>query len=235
VSSTPTVNRFPLPWVNPKSVLVLAIATALGIVVAIYPLLIFAGFVICLALYSIWSWTRGRINLWQTITLATLTSYLVLNYGFDNFTVLHVPAGELLMLLALALAIGQMKRGFLKKVLSDPPVTCLIVLLLLSCCHLLFDVPRYGFYAVRDGSMMFEAVFLILGVAWTETPRHIDILTSGFLLPSWRIYSIAVPFFGPTESRLRLLVSACSTPFRCSEVTSKALCGCSSAHFSVSS
>ena len=175
MSSTPTVNRFPLPWVNPKSVLVLAIATALGIVVAIYPLLIFAGFVICLTLYSIWSWTRGRINLWQTITLATLTSYLVLNYGFDNFTVLYVPAGELLMLLALALAIGKMKRGFLKKVLSDPPVTCLIALLLLSCCHLLFDVRRYGFYAVRDGSMMFEAVFLILGVAWTENPRHIDI------------------------------------------------------------
>ncbi|HEX4643808.1 MAG TPA: hypothetical protein VH161_10080, partial [Candidatus Acidoferrales bacterium] len=39
-----------------------------------------------------------------------------------------------------------------------------------------FNIPRWGFYSVRDSSMFFEAVLLILGVAWAQNPQSVEFL-----------------------------------------------------------
>ena len=113
-------------------------------------------------------WCRQQMEWWQMLVLLALTPSLILNYGFDNFAVgaggLKFPVGDLLMFLALILVAWRFGQSAIKEILLDPPVACLMALLLMTFCHLLFNVPRYGFYAVRDASMFFESVILILGV-----------------------------------------------------------------------
>ncbi|MFY9527631.1 MAG: O-antigen ligase family protein [Candidatus Acidiferrales bacterium] len=172
--STLTVTKVHSSWLDAKTLLGFVIATGLGVLMAAYPLVGLGGLAMCLTLYAILRWCRGRLELWQTLVLAAMTPYIILNYGFDNLAVgvggFHFPVGELLMFLALALVIFGKERGLLSTLL-DPPVVCLFALLLLSCVHLVIDVPRYGIYAVRDSSLFVEAVFLLLGAVWARNPR----------------------------------------------------------------
>jgi hypothetical protein len=176
-----------------KTLFGFAIATALGVLLAAYPLASLGAVAVCLTLYGIFRWSRGRLEFWQALVLLALTPYIILNYGFDNFAIgaggYHFPVGDLLMFLALALVIWRTQRSVMKSTLLDPPVACLVVLLLLTSCHLLIDVPRYGFYAVRDSSMFFEAVFLILGVMWSQNPRSTE------LLKRWLFYVFLINLF----------------------------------------
>jgi hypothetical protein len=166
--------------VDTKTLLALAIAIALGFLVASYPLAVLGGIAACTILCGIFRWCRARLELWQAFVLFAMTPYLILNYGFDNLAVgagrFRFPLGELLMFLALTLVILGKQRGYVKSMFFDPPVFCLMALLFLSCAHLLFDVPRYGLYAVRDSSMFFEAAFLILGVIWGRNRRSTQLL-----------------------------------------------------------
>jgi O-antigen ligase len=157
-----------------------AMAAALGVLVAIYPLVGLAGLPVCFTLYGIHRWCRERLEFWQVLVLLAMTPYFILNYGFDNLAVgaagFQFPVGELLMFLALVLVILGRQRGMLHSTMLDSVVVCLIALLLLSCAHLIVDVPRYGLYALRDSSMFFEAVFLVLGMLWAQNTRSTQLL-----------------------------------------------------------
>ena len=163
-----------------KTLFGFAIATGLGSLVAIYPFAVLGGLAVCLTLYGISRWLRGRLEFWQALVLFAMTAYVILNYGFDNLAVggggFQFPVGELGMFLALALAVFQRRQVLFREALHDPPVVCLLALLLLSCIHLVIDVPRYGAYALRDSSMFFDATFLILGVMWARSPRDTQLL-----------------------------------------------------------
>ena len=163
-----------------RGLLGFALATALGMLLASYPLAVLGVAVACLALYGIVRWCHGRLESWQALVLLAMTPYLILNYGFDNLAVgagnVHFPIGELLMFAALALVVMGRQWWILRGIIAEPSVVCLAGLLLLSCAHLIVDVPRYGLYAVRDSSMFFEAVFLLVGVAWGLNPRAVQFL-----------------------------------------------------------
>jgi hypothetical protein len=186
--------------VDAKTLLGLAIAIALGFLVASYPLAVLGGIAACIILYGILRWCRGRLELWQVLVLLAVTPYVILNYGFDNLVVgaggFHFPVGELLMFLALVLVILGTQRGLLSSTLQDPPVVCLFALLLLSCAHLIVDVQRYGIYALRDSSLFFEAVFLLVGVVWARNPRNTRLLVRWmfFVLVLNLIYTYTFPW-----------------------------------------
>ena len=156
-----------------------ALATALGVLVASYPFAVLVAAGVCLALYGIFRWCHERLEFWQVLVLFALTPYLILNYGFDNLAVgaggVRVPVGELLMFAALALLLGR-QAWIVRSIMAESSVVCLVALLLLSCAHLIVDVPRYGLYAVRDSSIFFEVVFLPLGVAWGINFRATQLL-----------------------------------------------------------
>src|SRR5207245_94702 len=61
-----------------------ALATALGALVASYPVAVLGAAGACLALYGIFRWCHERLEFWQVLVLFALTPYLILNYGFDN-------------------------------------------------------------------------------------------------------------------------------------------------------
>jgi O-antigen ligase len=177
--STSTVTKV-LCAVDTKTLCGFAMAAALGVLVAIYPLVGLAGLAVCFILYGIHRWCRERLELWQVLVLLVMTPYFILNYGFDNLAVggagFQLPVGDLLMFLALVLVILGRQRGMLHSAMLDSAVVCMIALLLLSCAHLIFNVPQYGLYALRDSSMFFEAVFLILGMVWAQNARSTQLL-----------------------------------------------------------
>ena len=166
--------------VDARAVIGFAIATALGALLAAYPVPGLGGVAVCLTLYGILRWCRGRLEFWQALVLLAMTPYFILNYGFDNLAVgvggLHLPVGELLLLAALAFVALKRQPWNIHSIIVEPSVVCLILLLLLSCAHLIIDVPRFGFYAVRDSSMFLEAVFLLLGAVWGQNPRDTQFL-----------------------------------------------------------
>ena len=105
------------------------------------------------------------------ILFLALGGFLVLNYGFANWTIpifgLSIPIGHVLTLIALALALP----GNLNKIipfLKEPAIILWGVLSLLSLGHLFFDLRQYGAYAVRDASFVAEGGFLFLGYLWAQ-------------------------------------------------------------------
>jgi hypothetical protein len=177
--SIPISDRTYDPRVWVRVLFGFALATALGALVASYPLAVLGAAGACLALYGIFRWCHERLEFWQVLVLFALTPYLILNYGFDNLAVgaggVQVPVGESLLFAALALLLGR-QWWIVRSIMAEPSMVCLAALLLLSCAHLIVDVPRHGLYAVRDSSMFFEAVFLPLGVPWGINPRATQVL-----------------------------------------------------------
>jgi len=172
--TTQTATKVQGSWLDARALLGFGIAVGLGVLVAAFPVVGLEGIAVCLFLYGISRWARGRMEIWQVLVLLALTPYIILNYGFDNFAVgFNFPLGELLMFMGLGLAILSTPRGFLRNLLRDPVIVCLFALLLLSCAHLIVDVPRYGFYAIRDSSVFVEAIFLIAGLVWAQSSRNI--------------------------------------------------------------
>lgn len=167
-------------WLDAKTLIGFAIAIGLGALLAAYPVPGLGAVAVFLTLYGILRLCRGHLEFWQALVLLALTPYVILNYGFDNLAIgaggFHFPVGELLMFLALALVVLKSQSWNLRNILAEPPVLCLIALLLLSCAHLILDVPRYGLYAVRDSSLFFETPFLILGAVWARNARSMQLL-----------------------------------------------------------
>lgn len=92
--------------------------------------------------------------------------YVVLGYGYANFTVLGIPVGYLLFFILLGIT-----------VIVDTPITYIYVkepiflfsllLIIYTLGHLGFDIPKNGLYSIRDASMTIELLALLVGFAWT--------------------------------------------------------------------
>jgi hypothetical protein len=124
-----------------------------------------------------------RLTLWQTLSFLALIGYVVLSYGFANFS-LHlgfpIPLGHLMAFSALFIAIlgrGQDLKGFFK----EPVAMCWLLLLVLSLFHLIVDVPKFGAYALRDASFVGEGVFLLLGFLWARKAEYEGVFLKSLL------------------------------------------------------
>ena len=119
------------------------------------------------------------------MVLTALGFYIILNYGFENLA-LHigpvpVVVGETLMFAAFATVMFRY-RGLLKLVTNDPCFICLMILLVLACLHLLWDVPRFGLYAFRDASIYIESLFFLVGMVWAMEGKNKRTLLKWFVL-----------------------------------------------------
>ena len=119
---------------------------------------------------------RAGLELWQVILLTALSGYMLLGYGFEN---LAVHAGGVpiilsygLVYVAWGLAVFSCQH-FVRDALKEPAMLCLSALLLLALPHLVFDIPRYGIWAFRDASMVFDGIFLLLGLLWSTRSNSV--------------------------------------------------------------
>jgi hypothetical protein len=115
------------------------------------------------------AWAFQGLALWQKLMVTALAGFIVLSYGFANFTVpgTFIPVGHLLMFTALLLALpGQ--GWVVQQFMREPVVWWWGGLLALTLYHVVVELPRYGTYTIRDASMVVEGVFLFLGYLWAS-------------------------------------------------------------------
>jgi hypothetical protein len=127
----------------------------------------------------------AQIQLWKATVLIAITGYVVLNYGFANIA-FHVGGfpiilGHGLMFFALVLA-GFRYRAAYRAAVNDPAMVCILLLIAMSLVRLLFDVPQFGLYAVRDASMFTEGIFCLLGLVWAMDQRNTDTFIKWLML-----------------------------------------------------
>jgi O-antigen ligase len=163
-----------------------SLAVLAGSVVTLYPVIGIGCLAVAAALGVCWlvfvSVRRVGLEFWQTLALAVLSGYLVLNYGFDNLA-FHIGGFPILisyglMYASLALAVVA-NRHLLVKVLNEPALLCVIALLVLALFHMVTDIPSYGAWAFRDCTMCFDGLFLVMGLLWAMKSDNI------FLLAKW--------------------------------------------------
>lgn len=164
-----------------------AVLPVLGFAVAAFPSA--TGWILAvsgLVLVTVKQVNRIRIEPWQFLALFCVSGYAVLNYGFDNLCVplgplRYLPIAELLMGVALVLAVLRYGSLELNRVLHMRSVQCVLALLALTIIRLVIDVPRNGLYALRDSTSSFEGLFLALGALWTVEQRNIEVLKKWLL------------------------------------------------------
>jgi O-antigen ligase len=173
-------------WIDVKSLILFGFFVVFGASVMLFPvpaLVLFAAISACAGtLYIV---RANHLKLWQTLALAGLTGFMVLNYGFENIS-LHLGSfpiilGHSLMFAALGLAVLRY-RHMLPSALAEPAMKLVLVLIALTAVHLVFDLPRYGLYGLRDASMTFEGIFLLLGLLWASERRNTDLLIKWLFL-----------------------------------------------------
>jgi O-antigen ligase len=152
-----------------------SLLVAAGIVATLYPLLwlgCLAGVVMLGVCWVIWViLRRAGLELWQVIALTNISGYLVLNYGYDNLC-LHaggfpLPVAYGMMWGSFGLAVMTEWKSVVET-LREPALLCCFALLALAFIHLVTDIPTFGSLAFRDATMCFDALFLILGMAWAK-------------------------------------------------------------------
>jgi hypothetical protein len=94
--STLTISKVFDARPNTKTVFGFAIAAALGVLLAAYPLTSLGAIAVGVTAYALFRWCRAQMEWWQMLVLLALTPSLILNYGFDNFAVwrrwIQIPA-----------------------------------------------------------------------------------------------------------------------------------------------
>jgi O-antigen ligase len=116
---------------------------------------------------------RSGLEVWQVLLLVALTGYVLLNYGFENLTIhVGIPfiVSYALMFASLGVAVLSHPR-FVITVRAEPALLCLSALIILTFLHLVWDVPAYGIWAIRDASIFFDGIFLLLGLFWAMKGR----------------------------------------------------------------
>lgn len=182
---------------------VLVLAGVAGLISAFAPLAAAAVVVSAASLLILWL-TLGRLRLWRLLATATLTGYVVLNYGFTNLALpiaLPVPVGYILAFLALGIAVlGHSSE--VKSLLREPVVWCWLTLAGMSLLHLVGDVSTYGTYAIRDSSFVAEGVFLLLGFLWARSRGGVDsfVRVLAFLFAANLAYALTYHFSGLLQS-----------------------------------
>jgi O-antigen ligase len=138
---------------------VLSPYTALGCLAAIALLAV---------LWKAFAHVRRALDMWQVLLLAALTGYVLLNRGFENLTIhagIPIIVSYVMMFASLALA-ALSRPQLLMRTRTEPAMLCLVALFVLTCLHLVLNLPKYGFWAIRDASMFFDGLFLTLGMLW---------------------------------------------------------------------
>jgi len=196
--SSPRPGKVDLRYVAWFSLAVLA-----GSVVTLYPAIGIGCLAVTAASGVCWlvfvSARHAGLEFWQTLALAVLSGYLVLNYGFDNLAI-HIGGFPILisyglMYASLALAIFANRR-LLVKVLKEPALLCVLAVLVLAFFHMVTDIPSYGAWAFRDCTMCFDGLFLVMGLLWAMKSDNI------YLLAKWlmvifvlnMVYSFTLPW-----------------------------------------
>jgi hypothetical protein len=168
------------PRVNEGVVVGFFLFTLLGLLLALFPTVVMTLAVVVVGLMGLTRLSRERMETWQLLVLVALTFFVVLNYGFENFSLvlggMHLLVGELLMFAALGLAVFGPQTRLLLMAFREPPAICLLGLLFLALIHLAADIPRYGLFAIRDSAKYIEAVFLCLGYLWGSQKRYTSLL-----------------------------------------------------------
>jgi O-antigen ligase len=176
---------------------------SLGVVVTLYPLQA-VGFLAAVAAFALLCFAlryvrRSGLDLWQILLLTALSGYIVLNYGFENlaFHVGGVPiiVSYMLAYAALGLAIFAIPNARMVA-LQEPALYFLLTILAMTLVHLLVNVPQYGIWAIRDASLAFDSMFIVMGFFWARRSDTLGVLMKWlmiiFLLNSF--YSLSLPW-----------------------------------------
>jgi hypothetical protein len=127
---------------------------------------------------------RANLELWQVLTLIALSGYTLLTRGFENLTVhlggFPIIVGYVLIYASLGLAIFS-RRQLVASALKEPPVLCMLALLVFAVLHLAVDFPSYGIWALRDSTMCLDGMFMLLGMAWAMKSNNIAFLARWLL------------------------------------------------------
>ncbi|MFZ0277953.1 MAG: O-antigen ligase family protein [Candidatus Sulfotelmatobacter sp.] len=128
---------------------------------------------------------RANLEFWQVLTLVALSGYTLLTRGFENLTVhvggFPVIVGYVLIYASLGLAIFS-RRQLVASALKEPPVLCMLALLVFAALHLAVDIPSYGIWALRDSTMCLDGIFMLLGMAWAMKSNNIAFLARWLLV-----------------------------------------------------
>lgn len=141
----------------------------------------------------------GNLSFWQKLAFFSLTGYMILNYGFANWTFhlgkIVIPIGHLFSFVALILALSRNTDSF-NPFVRKPIVICWLLLLVMSIIHLVIDIPKYKAYAIRDVSFIVEGIFLLLGFIWARNLNNIKLFTRVLTIVFFLnfIYSLSFPF-----------------------------------------
>jgi|SRR5271155_3618677 len=180
------------------------ILASLGAVAALYPFYALGGVVVALAVLG-GGWLALRylrkagLQPWQMLLLLALSGYLLLNYGFENLSVhlggIPIIISYVLMFSSLGLAVYS-HPGQMGTVRKEPAIFFLLILFVLACLHLIVDVPKYGIWALRDASMCFDPVFIILGLLWARRKDSIAPLMKWLMVVFLfnALYSLTFPW-----------------------------------------
>lgn len=87
--------------------------------------------------------------------------FILLNYGLQVIQVATIPFGELLMISGFVVFYNRMR--LLSGFSFTPEFFVFLIFWIIGVTHLLFDVPEYGFWALRDSSHLLESFAIFLG------------------------------------------------------------------------
>jgi hypothetical protein len=166
-----------------------AVLVVAGILGAIYPMVwigLLAGAATLAIFWGLFT-VLGRIGLekWQVMALTTFSGYMVLNYGYDNLAI-HLGGFPILIGYGLAYAAfaGSIlsRHQWIRDTFAEPALICVLALLLQASGHLITDIPTYGSWAFRDGTMCFDGLFLLMGLLWARKSGSFDMVAKWLLL-----------------------------------------------------
>lgn len=180
----------------------------LGVLLTLQPLVASGVLVAFVALSGLayFLLSRSALRIWQILALVALSGYILLNYGFANVALhiggLPIVIGDALMLAALAMVVLSGRISIMRE-LREPAVLALFALILFSFIHLVADVPRFGFMAVRDASLYMEGLFLLLGLAWANSSCGPVLLMKWLFWAFFAnlLYSLSFPWAESIQSR----------------------------------
>jgi O-antigen ligase len=180
----PRAGRF-----NLRVIAVFSLLVILGGVAALYPIL-WLGLLGTAAMLGICWWVfacfrREGLALWQMMLLIAVSGYLLLNYGFENIA-FHVGGVPVIISYGLVYASLMLalfaNRHLLGRAVKEPAILCAVALLGLTLVHLVLDLPSYGVWALRDSTMCFDALVMIMGLAWATRKNSIGFIGKWLLV-----------------------------------------------------
>lgn len=134
------------------------------------------------------------VNIRNYAIIFTVSLYILFNYGFQVITLppgkFGVPIGEIIILLSIVFV---NYKNILPKFFDSKVQYILLPLFIIGFYHLSLDVPKYGFWAIRDASHLIETIYIFLG--FLVTCKNIKFLESKLPKFLWlaTTYSLLFP------------------------------------------